>query len=418
MISLRFKLSGYFFLSGLAILLIMRWSAPALLRREFINDARENHYKIYTDLIEEFIQSNGQWGTPEAAEAFFMALNRNNHPQFLSEGEFPEDLPPSEKEPEELSSPPLYSIGLSDMNGNTLIPFKGYEPAERVPDRDLLRGDVIFIDGTLMAYAFPDGTPSIREEDKLILDRLNSIIALGFNASLLIALVSGLILGTQLTSTIRKLTDAAESLKAGLDGQQITGINSRDEIGKLAEVINEMSLELAASHNRIKELAIRDELTGLYNRRFFNHEMEVITANAKRHNHTLSIVLGDVDFFKKVNDNFSHQTGDEVLRQLSSLMRKGVREGDIVARYGGEEIILALPETDMAEALSTIERLRVAIEQYDWNSVAQGLSITMSFGICSETGPESYEVMSARADENLYKAKKNGRNRSVASSAD
>ncbi len=417
-ISLRFKLSFAFFISGMTLLLILRFLAPALIHWEFIKEARESHYSEYKELILLYIGETGTWGTEESARRFFGFLNSLG-PDIPP----PASLPLLEDSPEphlRAGRPgdrigPQFSIGMADMNGYTLIPFKGYEPGDSLSDEDLLKGDLIHIDGTPMAYAFPNGSPSITEENRFLLDKVNSVLNHGFIIALCLALTSGLILGTSLSRSLRKLTDAAESLKSGLEGQQITDIKTRDEIEILADVINEMSLELADSHNRIKELAIRDELTSLYNRRFFNHEMEVICANSRRHNHELTIVLGDVDFFKKVNDDYSHQIGDEVLRELARLITEGVREGDIVARYGGEELILALPETGLDDAHTTIERIRLSIESHDWDRIAPDLKITMSFGICCEKAPENYEKLAARADENLYTAKKNGRNRSISS---
>jgi two-component system, cell cycle response regulator len=118
-----------------------------------------------------------------------------------------------------------------------------------------------------------------------------------------------------------------------------------------------------------------------------------------------------MDFFKEVNDRFSHAVGDAVLRRVASILLESSRSPDIVSRYGGEEFLLILPETDLEGALALAERVRAGVERYPWEGLAPGLSVTISIGVaCLEEGgtPES---LVATADLRLYQAKRVGRNR-------
>lgn len=163
-----------------------------------------------------------------------------------------------------------------------------------------------------------------------------------------------------------------------------------------------------------KEILMRqskeDFLTGLYNRRYLNLLLSQEFSRARRHNLHLTVAMGDIDFFKSINDTYSHGIGDEVLRTIADIFRKSLRSFDIIARYGGEEFVIILPETDLAEALVVCERIRVTVENYDWEEIQAGLAVTISFGITDDMSLENYEKMLSLADEKLYIAKKSGRN--------
>jgi diguanylate cyclase (GGDEF)-like protein len=147
-------------------------------------------------------------------------------------------------------------------------------------------------------------------------------------------------------------------------------------------------------------ISLEDPLTGLANRRRLDDEL---AAGVDGH----AIALIDVDHFKRVNDQHSHQVGDDVLRRLAGLLRAGCRSGDIAARYGGEEFAVLLRDTTDAEAAEAAERIRRTVEEFPWSTVAPGLAVTVSIGVAS--GPE----LLALADLRLYQAKNDGRNRVV-----
>lgn len=161
------------------------------------------------------------------------------------------------------------------------------------------------------------------------------------------------------------------------------------------------------------KLATTDGLTELYNHRYFQEQMLMMVENAKRYNKEFSLIILDIDFFKKFNDTFGHQAGDAVLRQVAHTLKKNVRATDIVCRYGGEEMSIILPNTPKDEAASTAQKIcdRVASNKYKLNSDKEG-QVTISLGVATypHDGATPSEIIEA-ADKRLYKAKNNGRNR-------
>ena len=157
--------------------------------------------------------------------------------------------------------------------------------------------------------------------------------------------------------------------------------------------------------------AREDGLTGLANRRAFDEALARESGRAVRSDVPLSLALIDIDHFKQVNDSFSHAVGDEVLREIARLMRAHSREVDEVARWGGEEFAVLMPHTQLDQAEAACERLRTAVERNDWASIAPGLAVTVSIGIARLTDSEHREKLVSRADDALYRAKQQGRNR-------
>jgi two-component system, cell cycle response regulator len=176
--------------------------------------------------------------------------------------------------------------------------------------------------------------------------------------------------------------------------------------------------ELARKREELLALSRTDPLTGLYNRRYFEERLQEEFARARRYRAPLSLVMLDIDHFKRINDTFGHPFGDEVLRAVSQVARARLREVDLLARYGGEELIALLPETSPADALRACERVREAIEalQLDHCSVdgsRQTVRCTASVGLASLPSPslQNSEDLLRAADECLYAAKGAGRNR-------
>ncbi len=160
-----------------------------------------------------------------------------------------------------------------------------------------------------------------------------------------------------------------------------------------------------------ERLALQDGLTGLLNRRALDERLAQEVERARRHGHPLTMALADVDHFKRINDTFGHQVGDEALKAVARLCQATVRGGDSVGRYGGEEIALVLPETTATEGVAVCERLRRIIEGHDWAALAPGLRVTISIGLSDRPDAPHPAALLADADAHLYQAKQSGRNR-------
>ncbi|AZP12474.1 GGDEF domain-containing protein [Undibacterium parvum] len=163
------------------------------------------------------------------------------------------------------------------------------------------------------------------------------------------------------------------------------------------------------NYNRSLNVQVReDSLTGLPNRRALDEHLEKL---AVTHIGIITFALIDIDYFKRVNDTFSHLIGDEVLRHFGKLFRSCLRSGDMAARIGGEEFALVLDRARGSRSIDVCERLRKAIQSYDWNVLAPNLHVTASFGITHVQASDDLKSMMTRADGALYRAKQNGRNR-------
>lgn len=159
---------------------------------------------------------------------------------------------------------------------------------------------------------------------------------------------------------------------------------------------------------RVEELSITDRLTGLYNRLKLDELFALHLAIARRHKSAFSILLLDIDKFKSVNDTYGHQVGDSVLKELATILKENIRGEDAVGRWGGEEFLVLLPLCHSEEALIFAEKVRSLIEKYSFLTVGQK---TASFGVSTYHDGDDEKSMVARADEALYRAKENGRNR-------
>jgi two-component system, cell cycle response regulator len=180
----------------------------------------------------------------------------------------------------------------------------------------------------------------------------------------------------------------------------------------------ERSLRAANEENR--RLSVTDALTGAFNRRHLMEQVPVEIERSTRYDHRLSLLMCDVDHFKKINDTYGHQTGDEVLRRVVALIKQKIRTVDWVARYGGEEFVIVLPETPYSNAIKVAETLRESIAQTQIEYQGQTLRVTASFGVTgwdtSVPASASVDAMVANCDSCVYDSKAAGRNRVTARS--
>lgn len=176
---------------------------------------------------------------------------------------------------------------------------------------------------------------------------------------------------------------------------------------------------LSDAYSTIEKMSITDDLTRLFNRRYFHDRLDEEIARARRYDHPVSLLLMDIDHFKKINDKYGHQAGDEVLRSIGGILQSNTRSADIVARYGGEEFVALLPETGQNTARVTAEKLRATIEQHPFILPDRSLiHVTASFGVSSlgmadTTAAALADRIVKMADDAMYEAKQAGRNRVV-----
>lgn len=172
-----------------------------------------------------------------------------------------------------------------------------------------------------------------------------------------------------------------------------------------------LTLEKIRLFDEIKMLSIRDGLTGIFNHAYVVGKLEEEIERVKRYNAILSVILIDVDNFKKVNDSFGHLAGDAALKQIARVMLNSLRTIDIVGRYGGEEFIVILPETDLNRAIAVSERLRIAIETESFLYNNDAIPLTISLGIAIYSDGKGAQDLIKTSDDNLYKAKAGGKNK-------
>ena len=183
---------------------------------------------------------------------------------------------------------------------------------------------------------------------------------------------------------------------------------------KLEIIVAERTHKLEEKTRELELQATRDNLTGLFNRRYADDYLARELEVCRRERRRMTVALADIDFFKRVNDLHSHATGDAVLRRVAVILRDRCRSSDVLARYGGEEFLLCFPNTDLREARRLCEDLRLAVESTPWAQLGLAAGVTTSFGIAEYRGDSSLERLLSQADLRLYEAKNNGRNLVVA----
>lgn len=184
-----------------------------------------------------------------------------------------------------------------------------------------------------------------------------------------------------------------------------------DEWEVIARV--QSALRFKQYQDTLKDMAIRDRLTGLYNHMLIKELLEKEIAKQKRKDYDLSFAMIDIDYFKRINDTYGHMAGDIVLIELSNLLSLSIRKGDIVGRYGGEEFGIIMPEINKIDGINLFERIRKNVEGKDFHIENNIVNITISIGVCFKRPDEDMDYISMikKADEALYLAKRNGRNR-------
>lgn len=209
---------------------------------------------------------------------------------------------------------------------------------------------------------------------------------------------------------------AAKAIQAGaydyLPKSHLDRSNLMRVIGHTLEK-HRLKGEVNQAMEKMADMSVRDDLTGLFNRRYMNELLEREFSRAQRYGNDLACLLIDMDFFKQINDSYGHIFGDVVLKQFSEMLMENVRETDVCFRYGGEEFLVLLPNTDLEGACNTAEKLRSAVEKFTFSDEKMAANATISIGGVSfkTHHPADVRSMLAYADKALYRAKAEGRNR-------
>lgn len=190
-------------------------------------------------------------------------------------------------------------------------------------------------------------------------------------------------------------------------------VEKNKALEKLEEIYNQIEkkqVELMEINLDLVKISNTDKLTGIGNRRYFQEKLEEQIELYQKEEKIFSLLIIDIDYFKKVNDTYGHQIGDIVLEKLAHILKNKIRLEDIVARFGGEEFTIILPNTDEEEAMLIAERLNLAVEASEWQQIS---SLTVSIGVATFTDNDTELSIVKNADKALYYSKEKGRNRST-----
>lgn len=242
--------------------------------------------------------------------------------------------------------------------------------------------------------------------------RASLMFASVFVLGAIIVVGAGIVLGRSVLVPILTLEEGARRFEEG-DLSHRVSLDRGDELGRLAGTFNTMAERIEKSQADLRELSIRDSLTGLYNAGEFARRMEEEEARWKRTRRPFSLLMLDLDRFKEVNDTYGHPAGDAVLKAVVTIVLSELRPGDTVCRYGGEEFAVILPETPGGGAIVAAERVRGSVAAAPI-TIAWGKDVHVTVSIGAAAFPDdakSPEALVAMADEALYAAKRAGRNR-------
>jgi diguanylate cyclase (GGDEF)-like protein len=193
---------------------------------------------------------------------------------------------------------------------------------------------------------------------------------------------------------------------------RVRSIELEREIAERKEVeaaLARAQAELEERNRELHALSIRDPLTGAFNRRYLDQRLAEALPLAARGVQPLSVMICDLDDFKRVNDTFSHAVGDEVLRTVAGILRQHVRASDVVARLGGEEFVVLFPATTLGQAAAAAEKIRARVRDFGWDDLHPGVAVTLSAGVAQAGDHPTHETLLAEADGKLYEAKRRGK---------
>lgn len=317
--------------------------------------------------------------------------------------------------------PPPSPYQLLDLEGKIVIAPRHEDLGEFIEPSRLKYAIPVYDNDEIIGYIHSEIQEALIGQQLQFLTAINDSLWVALALVAVLAIPVGVILGRKLADPINTLDRAMRSMHPGAIKQSVP-VTTKDELGSLTANFNKMTRdlsraydELEKSQQKMKEMSQKDPLTKLPNRRAFDDSVALVLTQAQRHNRPCTLAMVDVDHFKRINDNYTHAVGDQVLVLLAKKMQSNLRDADVLARYGGEEFMILFPETDLQTAYTSMERLRKHIASEDWSVIAEGLAVTVSSGLAEmdiyDSSSDGLEKVLHAADEKLYLAKDNGRNR-------
>ncbi|GAA0700983.1 hypothetical protein GCM10009104_32610 [Marinobacterium maritimum] len=220
-------------------------------------------------------------------------------------------------------------------------------------------------------------------------------------------------LGQLKHSVTRQLASIMRSMEQFRQHEQEREDRLNQRYDELLHKVDQMELETSKARARMQEEQLRartDPLTGLPNRTAYEQHLDTEMQRWERYRAHFSMAVGDIDFFKRINDQLGHLAGDRVLRLVAKVLRQNLRGTDFIARFGGEEFVILFPSTSAEEALQATEKLRVSVQDSPFNFKGEPVEVTLSFGVAEVQDGDDLESLFSRADKALYRAKEQGRN--------
>lgn len=416
--SLRTKFMLALLLTGLAAVAMVGGLAYVGMTKKVDSLRREQAVEHFHEAVTAYLTQYGNWQANHGKDGFDDFMQARDQSRGARR-----PPPPGEGGPGRRGEPPYHFI-LADQDYHVLLGAGVYEHGEALPEAARKDARPVEVNGRVVAYVSPEGVITPSKQELQYLAAMRDALWFGVSGAAVLALVQGFLISRGLGRTLGQFTSAVRAMHAGSLLQRVP-VKGTDEVAELAAAFNVMSEKLARTHEELseshqtilaqaeqmRELSVRDALTKLHNRRHFDEQACSLFSHAVRHKRPLSVVIGDIDFFKKINDQFSHATGDMVLRQVGEILRSHMRLSDLVARYGGEEFVIAFPETELPQAAALCDKLRAIIEAFPWHQLHPELKVTISMGVYADLAAGTAEAMLQNADAMLYRAKETGRNR-------
>lgn len=440
--TLRFKVTLSFLLVSLSTAVAVGGVAWWMMDRDFNQVVQDQAFASFTADVAAYVERYGSWEAAQRGEPLEEYLRRvrfrrpllteapldgppRGAPPSVDRPPALEDGPPREGRPRPGSGEAPFRFLLLTPEGRVVHEAGPYARGQLVPREILASARPIQVGGVTQILAAQVGRARVSVQDQAYLKIMERALLAGIGMAAVLAVLLGIVVSRRMTRRLAELTDALRSLDLEAEVPVAVPVRSRDEIGQLASAFNDMGEELGRAHRalrgshdtirkqaaQLKEQSLRDPLTTLYNRRHFDAQARTLFDLARRNRRAYCVMVADLDHFKAINDEYSHAVGDEVLRRVARMLLDHARRSDVVARYGGEEFVAAYSECDLAGAYGHCEALRRIIEAHPWQEVAPGLQVTVSIGLCDDTGLGSVEKMLDAADARLYEAKRAGRNR-------